>query len=121
MLTAALTFLRGHWPLIAAAAAGAALATAPAYLVGMGAGVKHQKNAQAAKALDVVKTGSQALEAAAGERRIDDSTVAKIERNLIDAIEAVPDDKPAGPTLALACQQLREQRPGFSSPKCGGS
>lgn len=71
-----------------------------------------QARCDAARALASVKAGeidARAKDAAAAARVTDALTVERHEQELIDAISAVPDDRPDAVRVALGCQRLRAQ------------
>lgn len=64
----------------------------------------------------VAKRAAPATDQAANERANDAIANAKHEQETHDAIHAVPDTAPAGPSHALACKRLRDL--GRNPPAC---
>jgi uncharacterized protein (DUF1800 family) len=65
------------------------------------------------------KQNSAALEAASAERRADDASAAATEKELNDAVKALPDAVPSARRIALGCARLRRNNQDVSGlPQC---
>jgi len=124
MIAAALLWIRSN-RLIATliGVSGLALAVIIVWQVGLMAGAHRETTrraaADAAAVAKVEHRNSAALEAAASQRRTDEASAAATEKELTDAVEALPDSVPSARRVALGCARLRRAGQDTSSlPQC---
>lgn len=71
--------------------------------------------------IKVIKTDAAAREAAAEARVTDAEAVLELKKELVDAVEDTPDEKPDAVRIALGCQRLsRAGKDTAAIPACAG-
>lgn len=84
------------------------------WLWGRGEGLKDERDqaraelSQAKAELSLLRTDAELKEIAADERSADEKAVAHTQKELIDAIQAIPDTRPDAVRVAVGCERLRQ-------------